>query len=265
MTREVGDVVKEAFEWTDKASESGGVSVQGFALEREGRSIPGVLWRPVAAAGPRPLVLMGHGGSGHKRNDGMTKMGRLFAGHYGWWAAAIDGPAHGERGTVKSFLDAEYIQMWQRPKVVEDMIDDWRATLDALSALGSIDPARIGYWGVSMGTLFGLPFVASDSRVRVAVLGKAGMSGPSVGRTGIDKHFRVYAPRVTLPVLFMIRLQDERFEPKGQFELFDLLGTSDKRIHAHPGPHSDTGTEVFEAAADFLQRHLAPEARPSVW
>ena len=72
--------------------------------------------------------------------------------------------------------DPAYRQMWQRPEIVQDMIDDWKATLDALSALDQVDKARVGYWGVSMGTMFGLPYVASDARVRTAVLGNAGMT-----------------------------------------------------------------------------------------
>ena len=34
---------------------------------------------------------------------------------------------------------------------------------------------RYGYWGVSMGTLIGLPFVASEPRISAAVLGLAGL------------------------------------------------------------------------------------------
>src|SRR5712691_4568422 len=209
--------------WTEDAVRVGTSCERGFAVERHGQVIPGVVWYPAAPSGPRPLVLMGHGGGGHKRNERMVMLGRLFAGDYGWYAAAIDGPVHGERGPVTDASDPAYRQMWQRPEIVQDMIDDWQATLDALSALRDVDPARVGYWGVSMGTMFGLPYVASDTRVRAAVLGKAGMRGASGQRSGIDTYFTIYAPKVTMPVLFVIQWDDERFERAGQLELFDRL------------------------------------------
>jgi dienelactone hydrolase len=199
---------------------------------------------------------MGHGGSGHKRNDRMCMLGQMFAAEYGWYAAAIDGPVHGDRGPVTDANHPAYREMWQRGGAVETMIDDWQATLNALEALDGIDHTRVGYWGVSMGTMFGLPYVASDNRVRVAVLGKAGMSGPSVKRSGIDVHFKTYAPRVHVPVLFTMQWDDERFERHGQLQLFDRLGAKDKRLHAYPGLHIDNGPEAFQVQAEFLKRYL---------
>lgn len=242
--------------WTEDAVSGGEVRERGFTVECNGHSIPGVLWSPAASSGPRPLVLMGHGGSGHKRNDNMVMLGRMFAAGYGWSAAAIDGPVHGARGPVTDASDPAYRQMWQRPDIVQDMIDDWKATLDALSALENVDHTRVGYWGVSMGTMFGLPFVASDDRVRVTVLGKAGMSGSSVRRSGVDTYFKTYAPRVTIPVLFVMQWDDERFDRQGQLELFDQIGAHDKRLHAYPGQHVDNGPEAFEVEAAFLKRYL---------
>src|SRR5207253_9046520 len=125
-----------------------------------------------------------------------------------------------------------YREMWKRPTVVQDMIDDWTAVLDALTLLDGIDKTRLGYWGVSMGTMFGLPYVASDARIRAAVLGKAGMRGSSVVRSGIDQHFKTFASQVTVPVLFVMQWDDERFEREGQLDLFDRLGARDKRLHA---------------------------------
>lgn len=242
--------------WTDDAVSAEGVCERGFTIERDGQAIPGVLWQPAVQKESRPLVLMGHGGSAHKKSERMVMLGQMFAGGHGWSAAAIDGPVHGDRGGLTDPSDPAYRQMWQRADAVQSMIDDWKATLDALSGLPGIDPNRVGYWGVSMGTMFGLPYVASDPRVRVAVLGKAGMSGPSVERSGIDAHFAVFAPKLHVPVLFTIQWDDERFDRAGQLDLFDRLGPRDKRLHAYPGQHVDNGPESFEVQAAFLKRHL---------
>ena len=242
--------------WTQETVNVHGVCERGFTVECNGHVIPGVLWHPSTPSGPRPLVLMGHGGGAHKRNDRMVMLGRLFSSDYGWCAAAIDGPVHGERGPVTDASDPVYRQMWQRPDTMQGMIDDWQATLDALSTLAEVDSARVGYWGVSMGTMFGLPYIASDHRVRVAVLGKAGMSGSSVVRSGIDAYFTIFAPKVQVPVLFVMQWDDERFDRQGQLALFDQLGAQDKRLHAYPGHHADNGPEAFEVQAAFLKRYL---------
>lgn len=242
--------------WTRDMVHDDDVCERGFEVKRDGQAIPGVLWSPATASGPRALVLMGHGGSGHKRNERMVMLGHMFAADYGWCAAAIDGPVHGARGPVDDANHPAYRAMWQQQEVVQGMIEDWRATLDALSQLEAIDSTRVGYWGVSMGTMFGLPCVASEPRIRAAVLGKAGMSGSSVVRSGIDKHFEIFAANVMVPVLFAMQWDDERFERAGQLDLFDRLGSPDKRLHAYPGLHSDNGPEAFEVQAAFLARYL---------
>jgi dienelactone hydrolase len=175
---------------------------------------------------------------------------------YGWYAAAIDGPVHGEHGPVTDANHPAYRDMWQRGGAVETMIDDWQATLNALGALDDIDHTRVGYWGVSMGTMFGLPYVASDARVRVAALGKARMRDSSVKRSCIDVHFKTYAPKVHVPVLFTMQWDDERFERDGQLQLFDRIGAKDKCLHAYPGLHIDNGPEAFQVQAEFLKRYL---------
>jgi dienelactone hydrolase len=186
----------------------------------------------------------------------MLMLGQMFTSDYGWCAASIDGPVHGERGSVTDATDPVYREMWQRQDTVRNMIEDWQATLDALSELSEVDSVRVGYWGVSMGTMFGLPYVAGDDRIRTAVLGKAGMSGPSVERSGIDKYFNTFAPKVDIPLLFVMQWDDERFDRNGQLELFDRIASKDKRLHAYPGLHIDNGPEAFDVQAEFLQRYL---------
>lgn len=242
--------------WTEDETVIDGTTERAFTVDRGGEAIPGVCWRAATIETATPLVLMGHGGSSHKRNERMTMLGRLFSGTYGWCAAAIDGPVHGDRGPVTSSSDSEYRALWQRDNPVQEMIDDWKAVLDALLALDGIDPDRIGYWGQSMGTMFGLPFIASEARVKVAVLGKAGMTGMSPTRSGIAPTFEKFAPAVSQPVLFNMQWDDERFDRDGQFDLFDRIGSADKRLHAYPGIHADHGPDAVAAQADFLKRHL---------
>ena len=69
----------------------------GFSCTVDGRVVPGALWEPATPAGPVPLVLLGHGGNGHKRQDYVKAVARGLARHHGVAAAAVDGPVHGDR------------------------------------------------------------------------------------------------------------------------------------------------------------------------
>jgi len=242
--------------WTEDAASSPGSRERGFKIITSSHEIPGVFWYPEGGPNAEPLILMGHGGSGHKRSDHIVQLGQMFAADYGWCAASIDGPRHGGRGSVTDASDPEYKAMWQTDGIVEQTIDDWRSTLDALIQLGEVDSTRVGYWGMSMGTMFGLPYVANDDRIIAAILGKAGMTGPSVKRSGVDIHFSKHAPKVLIPVLFSIHWDDERFDRDGQLDLFDRIGAKDKRLHAYPGLHVGHTPEEIEVQAEFFERHF---------
>jgi len=59
--------------------------------------VPGVLWSPDGGAGSRPLVLLGHGGGGHKAGPGMAARARRYVTACGFAVAAIDAPGFGAR------------------------------------------------------------------------------------------------------------------------------------------------------------------------
>jgi dienelactone hydrolase len=61
------------------------------ALRLVGEAVPGLLWHPSRSAGPRPTVLIGHGGGLHKRCPYVFRLARRFAGR-GWTAVALDAP-----------------------------------------------------------------------------------------------------------------------------------------------------------------------------
>jgi dienelactone hydrolase len=232
-----------------------GVRQRRFDIDRQGRTVPGLLWTPPDADGPRPLVLIGHGASGSKSEEYVVALGRRLVRHLGYAAAAIDGPVHGHRrphrgpGPDMPFFD--FGQMWANDSDMTDaMVADWRATIDALQAQPDIGVGPVGYWGLSMGTILGLPFVAAESRITVAVLGLMGLTGPTKSRIATD------ATAVRCPVLFLMQWHDELFPREKVIELFGTLGSSDKRLHAHPGKHGEVPLEEFEASERFLALHL---------
>jgi dienelactone hydrolase len=232
-----------------------GVRERRFDIERQGHTVPGLLWTPPDADGPRPLVLIGHGASGSKREDYVVALGRRLVRHLGFAAAAIDGPVHGDRrqksgpGPDMPFFD--FGQLWSSdPTMTDSIVADWQAVLDALQGEPDIGVGPVGYWGLSMGTILGLPLVAAEPRIRVAVLGLMGLTGPTRSRIVTD------APKVLCPVLFLMQWHDELFPRDKVNELFNALGSPDKRLHAHPGKHGDVPPEEFEASERFLALHL---------
>lgn len=243
-------------EWTGTADAQRGVAERRFTLERGGRTVPGALWTPAEGGGPRPLVLLGHGGSGSKRQDYVLALARRLVRHRGMVAAAIDGPLHGERRpdptASADLVLLQFAQQWSSTgdAMTDDMVADWRATLDALQALPEVGNGPVGWWGVSMGTILGLPFVAAEPRVRAAVLGLMGLTGPTRARLAAD------APRVRCPVLFLVQWDDELFARTTAFALWAALGAADKRLHLHPGSHGDLPAEEFEQSEAFLALHL---------
>lgn len=221
---------------------SKGVVEQPFVVD----DVPGILWSPEGAEGPSPLVLMGHGATLDKRVGYLLLLARRLVRHHGITAASIDLPGHGER-MVGGMPDI--VSMWTKPAVTDQAVREWQAVLGALEEEG-VGRAGVGYFGLSMGTLLGLPFVAAEPRIQVAVLGLAGVAGPPAARLAAD------APKVACPVLFLQQWHDELFPRDSVLALFDALGTGDKRLHAHPGPHAGVPVEEIDAAEAFLAAHL---------
>jgi pimeloyl-ACP methyl ester carboxylesterase len=235
-----------------------GVRHRAFALEHAGRSVPGALWTPATPEGASrpglPLVLVGHGASGSKYQDYVRSLARMLVLEHGIAAAAIDGPVHGARrvdgGRNGQLAFLDFAAAWSSdPGLTDRMVEDWRLALDALLRLEEID-GPVGYWGLSMGTILGLPFVAADARVSAAVLGLMGATGPTSARLRAD------AAAIDRPVLFIVQWSDELFSRASAFELFDAIGTADKTLHANPGPHGAVPAHEFADSARFLAAQL---------
>jgi dienelactone hydrolase len=243
-------------EWVGEPVVSKGVVERRFDVPRNARVVPGILWTPEGATGDRPLVLIGHGGSGHKRFNYVLALGRRLVRAHGFAAAAIDGPVHGDRRSVPTTdgvaIMQEFDQVWRGdPTMTDEIVADWRATLDELQTVDGVGAGPVGWWGISMGTILGLPVVAAEPRIQVAVLGLMGLVGPTKERLAKD------AASLTQPVLFLVQWDDELFRRDKALELFDAIASTDKRLHAHRGKHIEVPPEAFADSIAFLARSLS--------
>ena len=237
--------------------------------------VPGIMWLPEAATAPRPTILIGHGGTQHKRVPNVLGLARRFVRHLGYNAVAIDAPGHGERVTDPGAADEARKRLEQRiaegasggargmrlgPEEARAWVErtrrgvvDWRAVVDDLAA-SEHSNGKLGYWGVSMGTAIGLPFVAAEPRIDAAVLGLAGLSN----RPGAD-HFESAARSLTIPIMFVFQWDDELMTRESGIGLFDAIGSAEKTMHVNPGGHVATPLFERDAYDAFFRRHLAEE------
>jgi dienelactone hydrolase len=245
-------------------STANGVVERLFELEVGGERVPGVLWAPQRATGPRPLLLMGHGGSQHKKTERLVTRAHRYVSAFGVAVAAIDAPGHGDRVTPE---EAELFAARVRQRIAEgrrvggevvkemakrarQAVPEWQATLDALQHNDIIgDAGPVGYWGVSMGTVIGVPLVAAEPRITAAVLGLAGIL------PGNDL-FAQAAARITVPVEFVLQWDDELVSRDSGIALFDAVGSRQKTLHVNPGGHLAIPDFERESWERFFGRHL---------
>jgi dienelactone hydrolase len=244
-----------------------GVLQRDFDLQVAGETVPCVLWAPRDAEGPRPLICMGHGGSQHKKTPGIRSRAVEYAQRHGWATLAIDAPGHGdrisreqaaalardvgERVTGRSGVTAidpsRLKAMMERTRLA---LGEWKAALDATLALDFVgESSPVGYWGVSMGTAIGVPFVASEPRFQCAVFGLAGL------RPGASE-FAEAAKQIRIPVQFVFQWDDAVAPREHGIALFEAFASEDKAMHIHPGGHLEIPTYERHAWTAFFNRHL---------
>lgn len=240
------------------------VTERDFAVTVAGERVPGVLWTPAGATEPRPLILVGHGRTQHKRAESVLALTHPFVRNHGYAVAAIDAPEHGDRTTPEATAAAlaeitERMTARTRASTAERnrqhderaarAAPEWRATLDALAGLDVVDAERVGYWGLSMGTSIGVPWIAADARVRCAVLGLFRLA------PGMDA-FGGAARAVTVPALFVLQWHDELINREHGLALYDALGSREKTLHVNPGGHGEVPDFEQDACERFFARHL---------
>lgn len=222
-----------------------------------GGPIPLAIWSPLAQDATH-LILAGHGGSTNKLEPYIASLATGLVRRHGCCVIAIDGPVHGDRapsGVEPSLVGLEFARAWSSDAHLTDsMVRDWRETIDAAFSEGLVPAAAtVGYWGLSMGTIFGLPLVAAEPRITAAVLGLMGVTGPTQERIRTD------AAAVRVPTMFLTQWDDELVKLDEALALFGAIAATDKTLIVTPGKHVEVTAENFRRSSYFLADRLGAE------
>lgn len=215
------------------------------------RPIPTVVFTPEGKL--QGVILACHGGTGHKEANSIQAITSHFH-KLGYVVVAIDGPVHGARRSDGS-LDptvaiTAFRQAWKEGVGRTEMADDFVHTLDTIMQVPAFSTLPVGYIGVSMGTAYGIPFLAKERRIRAAVIGLWASTYAA------SEHLLDYAPDICCPVWFTQQWHDQAFDHAGTHALFDAIGSEDKRLVAYPGPHLELQGERLGDAVEFLDRKM---------
>lgn len=240
--------------WTDQPAEFSGCNTYDFQITTALSKIPGALWMPTTSD-CRGLVLYGHGGSRHKREETVLDFAKIAINKHHMAVAAIDGPIHGARqndpGQTPQEIQAAFLAKWKTDdNGVQTMIADWRATLDGLADHPKLSDLKVGYFGLSMGHAYGVPFIADEQRVSAAVIGLWGANYPN------SDHLVDAASQIHCPTISFHMQDDSFFTLDGAMTLFGAISNEDKRLIIMPGPHSLT-TEQSDSGLSFLADHIS--------
>ncbi len=236
-------------QWAGRSPD--GVATREFRISRVGRrDITGALWMPDTPSGARSLVCFGHGASGDRYQFPASRLAADLTAQ-GIAMLSVEGPDHGLRQTGEGGR-AGMIADLLREDAMSDMCDDWNEAVELVCARNALDPARIGYFGLSMGSAYGIGFLAQRSRVAVAVLGL----WADVEAIPHNETVLACARALTAPTLFLTQLDDEFLPVDGSISLFSAIGSADKRLHLNPGVHAEIPLDEVDFAAQFLTEHM---------
>ncbi len=231
--------------------ESVHAGARDFKIETSDRPVTGALWLPDKQTAHTPLILCGHGASGDRYQAPIPHLASRFR-NSGAATVSLDGPVHGLRQQGPGGR-AALSEAFKRPELTDEMVADWLLALSTIRETIGFNDNPLAYFGLSMGTIFGIPTLAAAAaqgvNFRASVLGLAGSTGAVsfLGERLLDD-----AATIEHPVLYLMQLEDELFDRQGYLALFDAIGSDDKRLHANPGLHPEVPTEEVDASFDFL-------------
>lgn len=220
-------------------------------MRTERIEVDGVPANLVEPPGAEAVLLLGHGGGHSKDSPRFERLARRYADRTGLAVVCIDSIDHGERRPVDA--GGAIPAGWHSQNSAQ-MVDDWRATAEALEVIG---PAT-AYVGFSMGAIFGFPTVAAMTSIQAAVFvvggipSGGGIDDPHLRPLILDAASSVHRPRV----LMLNKTEDEIFPVEGVRSTFDAIPATTKELRFWDGDHNDWPSEMIDYSITFLRQHL---------
>jgi dienelactone hydrolase len=243
-----------------------------------GQSIPATLYRPAAAPGPVPGMVLnvGHVGPTGQNATYIRDLGWRFAKNgvaaigYDWWGMG-----------TRFAPDARHIPLGVRSYLAgllpqEPCLDEPLRVFDYLATRPEVDAARIGVTGQSGGGWASMYMTAIDERVAAAVVVdivatnhyilELGWGDPdaippaTLATTGHGETLALIAPRPAL----VLSGDDDAIGPTAiadealaiTRDVYALLGAGDRIVHAgYPGVHEYSPPKVAHTLA-FIGEHF---------
>lgn len=236
----------------NNAVDDKGRATREFRITRPGkRDITGALWLPDAKTAANTLMCFGHGASGDRYQAPICYLAGRFLSEAKLPVLSLDGPVHGLRKVGDGGRGA-FFPEFQRDESLADMVDEWHCAIEKIQALPEVGVGKLAYFGLSMGSIFGIPLVASRDDVTVATLGLFGVQSSFPH----GEEFLSAAQKIECPLLYLMQLEDELFAREGYLKIFDAFSSIDKRMHANPGLHPEIPAEEVDFAFHFLTSHI---------
>ncbi|UQE76577.1 alpha/beta hydrolase [Gordonia sp. PP30] len=227
---------------------------QDFTLD----GVPGILWTPAEAAGPTPLILLGHPGGTASMYPRLLGRARSAAA-LGFSSATLELPGSGNRPRIPD-IDAARIDLQKAVRagepvtasivdrlvlpLLDQAIPELQAAIDALLALPGIS-GPVGYSGGVIA--IGVRLAAVDPRIVAAGL----FAGSFIPGATYDD-----ARRLTIPIHVLLQWDDEFNDRQAALDLFDAFGSGEKTLQANLGGHRGVPAYAGADAARFFERHL---------
>ena len=233
------------------------------------------------SSGPFPVVITQHGSTPLGRHVLATARPdlpepvayRLAAA--GMMVASVDAYGFGSREAPDNrgrLATARPDLMFRTRDARMQNVQDLSRTVDYLVTRSDVRADAIGYWGVSMGTRVGIPFLALDRRVSAAALFVGG-SGPysrfvtegtPYADLAADEAMIAaitdpldFAPLTSHVTKFVVNgEQDLTVGGREPAERLQRALAEPKEIHWYQGGHGDYGDALIAQAGAFLARHF---------